>query len=244
MEPLYWMITDTKIIESMLTDLSLVIRKRLTEGEFLDKYPPNNTYDTLLYFDWEGFVGLRTDCNYDYFKIKTEEYYNSHKFTYSKIPYLVDLSKTASHTFPLCGIVANFFTTLAPSLERAYASIATILGESIDTNRLFATMPDKAKISFAKQTIPVRYRMLINASTNFNEIAQEVFYEVFPALAKNPADPNDIVATLKAIVMKFQPWLGGLAEGGEARISEMINTHDESLQTLFGHCYNSIGADE
>jgi hypothetical protein len=244
MEPLYWMITNTKMIESMLTDLSLVIRKRMTEGEFLDKYPPNNAYDTMLYFDWEGFVGLRTDRNYDYFKIKTEEYYNSHKFTYSKIPYLIDLSETASNIFPLCGIVANFFTTLKPSLLRAYSSIAAILGESIDTNRLFATMPDKAKGSFAKQSVPVKYRMLINASTNFNEIAQEVFYEVFPALAKNPCDPNEIVATLKAIVMKFQPWLGNLDEGGDARISEMINTHDETLQTLFGHCYNSTGGDE
>lgn len=244
MEPLYWMITNTNTIESMLTDLSLVIRQKMTETAFLDKYPPNNTYDTLLYFDWEGFVGLRTDRSYDYFKIKTEEYYNSHKFTYSKIPYLIDLSKTASNIFPLCGIVANFFTTLKPALCSAYNDINSILSEPEETNRLFATMPDKAKKSYSKQSIPIRYKMLINASTNFDEISQEVFYKVFPILATNPTEQGNIAATLKGIVMQFQPWLGNLSENGDARVSAMIDAHDETLQTLFGHCYNSTGSSE
>uniref|UniRef100_A0A6C0EER9 HD domain-containing protein n=1 Tax=viral metagenome TaxID=1070528 RepID=A0A6C0EER9_9ZZZZ len=234
LEPLYWFVENTKTIENMLSDLTLVIRSKMTKEEYLDKYKPHNSYFTSGEFDYEGFVGLRHKHNYDYCKIKTEEYYNSHKFRQSNIPYLIELGKTSSDIFPLCRIVTDFYKNLHGSLEKIMLAFIEILDR--EENILYVRIPDKAKKSYEKQNRMVRHKMLLNTSSSFPDVSFEIFSKEFESLKTSETDIDIIIGTFKAIIMKLEPW----SDNYKDKIENMIRDNDDSLQNLFSHCYQSV----
>jgi tRNA A37 threonylcarbamoyladenosine biosynthesis protein TsaE len=132
-EPMWWKIETTKRINDMLLDLSKCIRNIITQDDFLMKYPVSNkVMPKTKFFDYEGFVfytiGTSPFFEYDYHKIKTLEYYMTHKFRTDNVPYLMELSRTARSIFPMVGTVCDFF-------ESIKTKITIICGESHEGNQ-------------------------------------------------------------------------------------------------------------
>jgi hypothetical protein len=117
-QPMWWKISHGREVDDLLISLSMIIRQKITKEEFLAKFPINN--NTALpvnaYIDYEGFIFYRLLPNgrVDYSKIKTEEYYRTHKFKDSNVEYLMDLnnSEIARNTFPLIKVIDAFHTAL------------------------------------------------------------------------------------------------------------------------------------
>ena len=90
-EPLYWKISHSSEIEQHINWLSDVIRGRKEISEYLSAMEPCN-YDKDVNLTYEGFVFYRSFGEYyDYSKIKTQEFYKTHKYRERNIQYLITL---------------------------------------------------------------------------------------------------------------------------------------------------------
>lgn len=185
-EPMWWKIEHTKQINEMILDLSKCIHGVMTEDEFLVHHPySNKTSPNTKFFDYEGFVFYSMNSSpyfeYDYNKIKTLEYYMTHKFRTDNIAYLLELSKTAHDIFPMTRLVSDFFTTIKTKLQRVSEDVFAILNEP--TNELFDGLPDKAKAVYVSKPKDMQIKMLLNASNNRFSVIHKSFISVFPELA-------------------------------------------------------------
>jgi hypothetical protein len=231
-QPLWWRISHSIQIENMMIDLSKTIMNQMNEAEYLDKYKPSNSYlPKHLYFDYEGWIFYKenTDGTIDYSKIKTEEYYKAHKFKPENVKMLIELGKFAKDIFPLTKVVTIFFDGLSIKL-------LTIMNEILDylQNKeiLFNGLPEKAQISFPKQNEHVKIKMLINASSLWQQLCFDVFKKTFDSLEKT----NEVDMILKSIVLELKPWLilDTSRSNLDANIIETINQSPLCLRNLFG----------
>jgi len=225
-EPLYWFINSPEKIEEMMIDLSDLIKNKDTE-KYFEKHKPSNKYPLKeLIVDYEGFVFYRfVNGEYDYSKIKTEEYYRCHKLKPENVPYLIDL-KDASDIFPTVRNVINFFVNCDDLLIEASR---LILEELKNNSNLIDNLPEKAKKSYSKQNEITRYKMLINVSEMYNQMSYDVFKQIFKDLDKSLAATDDIFSVLRALIMKIEPW----KEDYQDKIKLMIKSKDKLICSLY-----------
>lgn len=247
-EPMYWSVTHSSQIESMLIDLEKVVDEKMSEQDYLKLYPPSNKRDVInSNFDYEGFVFFRetnsslivdhhfkilkmeprTLTVYDYSKIKTKIYYHAHKLKQSNIPILMATSDTASKIFPLIRNIKMFMTNLASKL----LTVTNSLKKNLEENKeLFSALPVKAQESFVKQKKDVQYRMLMNASDKFKDIAFGCFQEVFPAINTDQIDHG----ILKKLSMAWT-----VKEMSEADFDVLIKNMDPNIQAFAAEIFKT-----
>lgn len=264
-EPIWWKVSHSKDVEYILADLTKCIRNlsksENSRQEFLQKHKPSNrfpfkcatrmvpvelnlgsndtkaTNDLEVTFDYEGFVFYReTDNGLDYSKIKTEEYYKSHKYKTENVKYLMELNETAADIFPLARIVKEFFTDSKSKLKNICDDVMGLLHKSSDENILFIGLSEKAKESFIKQNDETKMKMLVNASGDIwrNEI-YNLMKKYFPSIERSSITRSEIDSVNKALIMTICPW----SKGYEDRISKMIDESDTYIANLFNICINS-----
>ena len=227
-EPIWWHITHSKQIEQMLTDLSKCIRNTLTREEFIVLHPHGNKKVKHLMFDHEGFVFYADiDGVLDYSKVKTTEYYMSHKFRIQNIKYLMELAKTACDIFPLCRSTSDFFGNLEKNLLRVHNAFNNLTS---NLSEVLALLDEKQKKAFDRLNTTNRPRsmaMLLNISEMFKEKIFEMFKDVF-GISKQ--DDLDVVKCLVGFLLtELQPWL----DDPQKRIDEIVKTVSEGAQMLF-----------
>lgn len=227
-EPRFWNITNSSQINDLTCGLEDIVFGRSTNDEFLAKFPCSNSsyaLDRSSTIHAEGFViytiTLRDGIDgsdvvfasevaeVDYNKIKLPSYYESHKFNVDKIPRLYELSKTASHIFPLAKITGDFFNSLEDRLLSIMKEVNSILNSSDD--RFCGPdsgMNEKQCAGYQKSSPAVRAKILINSSTsNFVSHVNKLFFDKFPQLESSVAPAEEIVGSTRMILMDFQPWL-------------------------------------
>ena len=245
-QPLYWKISHATQIENLMKDLTRIIHKEISVNEFFDLNKPNNIHMSSLMLpgtegaevtmipDYEGFVFYReVNGRYDYSKIKTEEYYKSHKFHEDNVSYLIRLGKVASDIFPLTRVATDFYLNLEDKLKNICDDIHAKLNSGI----LFELLPEKAQISYHKQKPDTQMKMLINAGDKVNYVFLESFKQIFPRL-EHIENIGNIGSTMKGILMNVLPW----APDSEVRISQLvkkleIKSEKNPLKDLFGILY-------
>lgn len=204
-EPCFWKVTHTNQVNELLDDLNKVIFEKMNDEDFFSKNNPHNQYKNWEHIiDKEGFVTY-TGETFDYGKIKTDAYYIAHKLKAKNIAYLMELAKvpSARRSFPLCNEVSTFYSQIEKDIPCINEKFNAMCADT--TSTLYNGLPEKAKVSFPKQTPQVRLKMLINASDTFSKIAMELFSSVYPF---NPERvdaefTNDVVASVKSILMGF-----------------------------------------
>jgi hypothetical protein len=204
-EPCYWKISHTDDVNSILNDLNDVIFEKISVNDFFSKNPPHNLYKNWeKIIDREGFVTF-TGASYDYGKIKTDAYYIAHKLKSKNIEYLMNLSKipSACSAFPLCNEVKVFYSNLEKDLRKIEGKFNEMCQDTL--SHLYLGLPEKARVSFQRQTPYVRVKMLINASDSFSECVVSIFGQVYPFNKSNvPEDFIENVTTImKSILMSF-----------------------------------------
>lgn len=234
-QPLYWKINHATQIENLMKDLTKIIHKEISVADFFDRNKPDNIHlPSLMFPDYEGFVFYReVGGRYDYSKIKTEEYYKSHKFHEDNVSYLIRLGKVASDIFPLTRVAIDFYMNLEDKLKNICNDIYAKLSSGI----LFELLPEKAQISYHKQKSDTQMKMLINAGDKVNYVFLESFKQVFTRLEKIE-DISSIGPTMKGILMNVLPWV----PDSEIRISQLvkkleIKSEKNPLKDLFGILY-------
>ena len=242
-EPLWWQVSHSKEIESMLTDLTLCIRNKMEEKKFLEIHPNSNKYKvTNFSFDYEGFV-FYADFNgvLDYGKIKTNEYYNSHKYRAGNIKYLMELSQTASNIFPICKQVSDFYGNLKTTIPKIINLLVTEINKEEKDNLFFQTLPQgKARDNFFKRPLEVQYRMYINTSTGFSSKARELFNQVYPALKSSKSDTGIINDIIKGIIMTVKPWD---SQTFDKNIASLVSNCDINIANMFEVILNQGNSD-
>jgi hypothetical protein len=232
-EPMWWEVTHASQIEKIMENLSKCMRKVITEDEFLELHKPNNKVLDNKTFDYEGFVFYRGEkYNFDYNKIKTEEYYRAHNFQPNNVPYLLQLYKTAGDKFPLSKRVNDFFGDLKMHLTTVSTNILDILNLDKDSNPLFTGLNERAAKSWITQPKATQMKMLVNASGEvWYNIAYDVFLKTFPNIKYSQVERLEINGVLKNIIMAILPWDDGFGQ----RIDDMITSSHQSLRHLFGY---------
>jgi Ni2+-binding GTPase involved in maturation of urease and hydrogenase len=250
-EPLYWKTSHSVEIENMFTDLSKCIREQMTNDEFLKIHVPSNIrLPTNKYFDYEGFVFYATfDNELDYSKIKTEEYYKSHKFRVENIVYLLELAKTAKHIFPLCTVITEFYGALYDKLVTIVTNIMNNLNivqlmkdddSLLSSDKFYNGLSEKAKPSFKKQPDDVKYKILVNVSSAFSDMCFDEFVKEFPLLKSSVSDKSELTGTLKTIIMVCVPWINYNDDEYKTKLNKMIDEPHQVLRHLFNHINNAI----
>ena len=265
-EPLWWTITHASQVDNMLDDINNIIFGKFTKNDFLLKFPPaNRTFDiSSAIIDFEGWVAMKfatchiTDSNHRtvindlgipltiYSKIKTEVYYRAHKFNATNIPYLMELSKTAGHIFPLSFKIAGICQSGAIS-ERLinvgckimellnFNDPANIIIPALHTafnNRLInqsGKQPKNPLTGFEKRPFNVQCRMVLNFDGfDFSEFYVPIYVAFFPEIDTNTTELKHI---LKNLTMTLQPW--------DVEYVERVNNLDlqsTSIQELIQLC--------
>lgn len=251
-EPLYWKISDSVQVNNILKNLESVISQKITQNEFLNIHKPSNTVTKLnSVLDFEGFVFFtpiksnseENHINYNYNKIKTLAYYKAHKFKFDNVGYLIKIAKTCGHIFPLATKVNNFFNG---TFEKLYTVSKQIVGEIFkptDSNILFQGLPEKASMSFVKQSKETQVKILINGSNCFETVAFNIFAEQFADLKMpdNMEKTEEIKKVIKTIVMELKLW----KVESEDQLGEIISNYTKTiennikLQELLFYCINS-----
>lgn len=201
-QPFYWKINHANEIENMMCNLTKVISREISTINFFELHPYNNlTKPKNLCIDFEGWIMYKIlfDGSLDYSKIKSEEYYVSHKFKENNIPKLIKIAN-GTNVFPLANAVNMFFVGLDLKLLNIVTNLKQTLG--VDNSALVSGLNDKAKISFEKQKPEIQAKMLINASDRWSDICFDIFKSEFSLLNKS----QECDSVLKSIVMNVKPW--------------------------------------
>jgi hypothetical protein len=238
-QPIWWEINNTKMIETMTSDLSKVIKNTITSKEYYEKYKPSNLDFNIKahdnYLDYEGFVFYRNKheeqhCKYmevDYSKIKTAEYYISHKFKHSNIEELLLLNETSSHIFPLVKTVSKHNNNIEERLLNFTEKISSLLLEPNEKNVLFNSLPEKAKNKYNSYDIDTQMKILINSSQKRDEIFI-IFKNVFDEFKDILILPSKIKSLALSLIMHIEPW----KDMNNDVIRTMIDTKNTSLLNL------------
>lgn len=243
-EPLYWKISHACEVEKIFTNLTLCIRNKITRAEFLKIHVPDNkfmSFDNVNilknFFDFEGFVFYRKFGNFlSYSKIKTEEFYKSHKFKIENVKYLVDLSNNmVQDIFPLARAVNNFFSDCKEKFTKIIKLCYNELLLPKDQNLIFQGLPEKAKISFDKQKSQTQARMLLNASSTSNEILYSLFIKEMPELKTCVVEKSVISDAIRKLLMSVEPWVDDF----EIRLNNLITSHDVRIFNFFSFFISS-----
>ena len=224
-EPCYWTVSHTSEVNSLLSDLNDVIFEKITPDEFFSKNHPHNLFcNWERIIDREGFVTY-TGTHHDYGKIKTDAYYIAHKLREKNINYLMELAQipSACASFPLCNEVNQFYSKLVENLTK----INEVFNQMCEntSSPLYLGMPEKARISFQRQSPTIRLKMLINASDSFSNVAVDIFKTVYPFNTESiPDDLNaEIISVVKGILMGF--------------VGNTISFENPSTSPLFGSLF-------
>jgi hypothetical protein len=209
LEPLWWKITNTTQINSMMEMLGQIIFGEISAQQFLERFPFSNTgfFDLLL--DFEGFI-IYTDNGeggYEYNKLKTEPYYISHKFRPENIPTLIRISQNAKDIFPLSEYVKQIYTQLNDHLPNILKSINDELNMG-EESYFFVGMPKKSQMSFLSKKPEVQRAMLINIGLDndgidFTEFCYESFCKKFKMLSSSEMKKTDVTGNIKRIVETY-----------------------------------------
>lgn len=202
-QPMFWKINHAIQVEEMMKDLSRVISGEISSHNYFELHPYNNiTPPKNLHIDFEGWIMYRelSDGTLDYSKIKSEEYYVSHKFKEQNIPKLVSIAMGGTNAFPLATVVNDFFVDLNEKLYSVLTELKKVL--ELENSELINGLPEKAVVSFSKQRYDTKIKMLINASVTWNVVCFNMFKSVFNGVKKS----DECDSTLKAIVMNSKPW--------------------------------------
>jgi hypothetical protein len=253
-QPLSWKVKHTRQIESMINDLSSILHDEMTEDEFIKKHPPYCMENVSTTFDYEGFVlftniensepiGLtsfeeninnNSDCDVDYEKIKSEEYYKSHKLKEENIEFLLDLPDSASSKIPIVKALKEFYPSLNSSLLQISCSIRNILVESFKCEGvLYDSIPtQKAKDSFKNQDYKIKSKMIVNISPEWKKISFQICKDVFPSLSNKEEDSTELEEVhgfIKRLAMAIEPW----NEEYVKNIEDMIDDRSKVIKELF-----------
>ena len=194
-EPLWWRIDNSVQVNDMLADLSLVIIGRMEERDYLGKYPPNNEFRTMLRLDYEGFV-LWSDFDgiLDYHKVKSREYYESHKP--KDLAALVQIGKIST----VFGEANNAMNILR-LLKEKFMVLLTHLQDPDHHVYLLSQLPERAQKACANLTGKSRYMAMISSDAWY-PLCRRIFHEVFPAIQLENTDDG----LLKCLVRELEPW--------------------------------------
>lgn len=251
-QPLSWNIKHTYQIESMISDLSSILYEKMTEEEFITKYPPYSMENISTTFDYEGFVlftniehskpiGLfkeELDFDIDYGKIKSEEYYKSHKLKEQNIDFLLDLPDSVSLKIPLVKAVKEFYPTINSSLLQISHDIRNVLVESFNCKgNLYDSIPTKkAKISFETQNNHIKSKMIINISPKWKDVSFQICKKIFPSLSNIENNDSNLIIIkgihnfITKLVMKIEPWKN---EDEAKNIQDMVDKRSNIITELF-----------
>lgn len=210
-EPLFWEVEYGRDVNMMMDHLENVMYNRISASKFLELHPYDNKVKyNDAYLDYEGFVlyvGL------DYNKIKTPGYYAGHKFNEARIPILYELSKTASHIFPLAKATREFFDGILQKLYPIISHFHKELTAPIGLNKYEHILEQKARNSFNKcSRMDVRCKMLLNSRSSDLTLDVDicnVFSEAFSSIAHILTIEDrkkDICCTLRGILQSLEVW--------------------------------------
>jgi hypothetical protein len=233
-QPLWWRTYNTNMIENMTNDLSNVICNKITSYEYLEKYKPSNhdfvlNKNTNYYLDYEGFVFYRNKnivnkiMQVDYSKIKTNEYYISHKFKHENIDKLIALEKHNNNIFPLTKIITTYHENSNKYINKFCAMILDFLLIKNNNIVLFKTMSEKAQISYAKNDTKTQISMLINTSKNWESESYDIFKKAFPEFEGTEFTKN-IGSVIKSTTNYIEPWNENECDN---KINEILNYDHE-----------------
>lgn len=252
-QPLYWKIVHSNEIENMIKDLSNILINKMTENQYLEKYKPLNRTDPKN-FDYEGFVffskvvndnkldltdctnyPINIDCDLNYGKIKTPEYYKCHKLKYENIDFLLSLDGVALKHLPIVKTLKNFYPNLKNYLREIITEIRKllILSSNNKNHELFESIESKKiKISFLNKDFITKSKMIINCSPEWKNYSFKIFFKYFNVLEN---DKNTIFI-LKKIVMEIEPWSDNFQNNIDDSINntKTSNTIKKFLVLLFG----------
>jgi len=245
-----------------MTDVEEMLAARMTKTEYLAKWKPANTdFDITdesaveaAIIDFEGWVGMKiaslphNDVDYAqveaavpkcpltiYSKIKTVAFYKAHKFHFKNIPYLITLSRTAAHIFPLAGKVASLLGPgmLIKQLKVAQAGLMQLLDTRTGSPLLrmaaaaYSARVERAEASgdkvpknplngMERRPFHVQCKMLLNMrGLNLGPQLTSIYGRAFPEL---DVELPGLDRILLGVTMKLQPWD---ADGFDARAAAL-----------------------
>ncbi|CAK9105730.1 unnamed protein product [Durusdinium trenchii] len=257
-EPMYWIITHSDQLNSMIGKLDDLVWGSITEAEFLTMYPPANLdkIGTDPIIDYEGFAFLEMktipdSVVYMYRKIKSVAYYKSHKLQVENIPYLLQLGAKAGHIFPLAQHVLDLLSpgVFQQKMERVLAQVVTLLDFADPANTLLSRirmghaltvakakrkkMPKDPLAGFDQRPFDVQCRIVINSPfVNFSREAEFASIDI-------DMEDADLIYALKSIVMAVKPWI---PRGQEGSFTDEISTEHPVFQPLVSACLGTVVA--
>lgn len=211
-EPRFWRTSTSAQVDCLMRGLEDVVYGRITNNDFLTKFSPSNkTWDNTLSLHPEGYVCYTREGTFkdlpivDYNKLKLAAYYIGHKFHDESIKELYELSKTASHIFPMAKAVGDFYS----EIESKFYAIGQKLSKGLGLNNSFASkLEGKAAKSYSSATPEIQAKMIINANTDsFNTWIKELVSEYYPAISTTELDADVVKTGLKRMCMDLKPWI-------------------------------------
>ncbi|QKF94687.1 hypothetical protein QKU48_gp1229 [Fadolivirus algeromassiliense] len=218
-EPLWWKITNSMQITSMLNDLSKYILGELSHEDYLKKYNPSNVIIADTNLDPEGFIfWAYHDGLLDYNKVKVVEYYDCHNP--NNIKKLLQIAKKTT-IFPAANATLRFFTDLKNNLITVCHGFRYAFNLPFDSHLinndvlkllidgmtpyqyLYSKLSDSAKKAFDKQDLRKKCLMLMNVD-GFYSVCKQIFTFTFKELVLN--QHPDLGKALKNIIHVACPW--------------------------------------
>lgn len=276
-EPLWWQIKHADKVDRMIDDIGQMILGKMDKKTYLTHHPPQNRgFDILdekmveaAIIDYEGWVAMKvavfktTDSDHIqiidalgipvtiYSKIKTEPYYRSHKFHMENIPYLIKLSETAGHIFPLSrklagvcasGAVAERLRIIGQKTmslldfkdpeNKVMGQLRIAFQKTLDAagaQGLSAKLPKDPLVGFEKRPFDVQCKMALNfRGFDFGELLVPIYLEAFPEI--DPETPG-LKTICTGLTMILQPW----APGYDLRVKD-LNPQSLAVQGLITAC--------
>lgn len=198
-QPWFWHVSHTGQVIQMIQYVEKFIRNKITQEQFFEKFPVNNTMNIDPALLCEGFVlftlkDLSDDINtvtLDYEKIKTYSYYICHKFRPHNINDLQELAESniARKVFPLLNIIVKQSTyNLRENYIQFFAWLKTHISNLLTSDDIDKFLNPKAVKSFHKQPEKRQIAMLCT-SQNMLSCIYPVICEYFNFLPKDiPSD--------------------------------------------------------
>lgn len=208
--PLYWKINHTNQIDSMIEDLESIFTDKMTESDFLNKYPAENMTNSLLvnhnFLDYEGFVFFVDTSNLkhlnptkimDYSKIKTPTYYMCHKIKEHNIEKIGSMPISTHNKLPAVAEIYYFYNDLDGKIKKSVIDVLEYAKNNFEL--LSQTLEPKVLKGIENAKDPnIKVRILI---ANIKNIFYQFFVKYFVILTDTP-EVNDILKSIVLTVMK------------------------------------------